>query len=817
MFAFPLFVRPAAIALLALAMLPLAGCSSAEDRARSHFERGQELVNQGDAVRASLEFRNALQLRATYPDALLALAKVQEQQGAYADAARSFMTVAEQAPTNVEARIKLSYILVAAGQLDEADKYIKEAAALAATDPAVLVAQATMAIKRGNRAEGVKLAETAFAADPQSVDALMVLASERLLDEDPAGARGYLDKAPADSDSNLGLQIMKLAALEALDDQPAVEALFVKLNAQFPDNATFRDGLVRWYLAKERNDDAERVIRQHAAAEPSDDQAQLTLAAFLASFHGNDKAVADLETAIAERTRVSGDTYALRVALAQLKLQSGQATAAVDLMQAVVDETTDAKKRDQARVQLARMFTMQSRNDEAEAMMDTVLTEDARNVEALSVRASLRLLKGNTTDAIADLLQALNEAPDNATLHGLLAEAYERDGSVVLAEEQYSKALDLTQYAAQTGLPIAQFFLRYGKTDQALRALELMQQREPQNRAVLNLLAQLKLSTEDWTGARQIAETLRQLGNDPNTPDADRIAAAALIGAGRAGEAIALLQDAVANGSSQAVLLPQLITAYMRDNQPDGARDYLLGILEEHPDDIRARTLLGSVYSDQGQADLAEAAFRAAADIQPGLEGETALANYYLSVGKSEAAQAVVTAGLEQDPASWALQQMQANLDMRAQRFDDAIAVYEKLYAQDQTVLSVANDLASLLSERRNDPASLQRAFEIAQRLRGSEVPQYLDTLGWIYYLRSEYDAALPLLRNAANRLTDNPLIHLHLGMTYSALGQKDLAQASLERALSIKPALLEADAEKAKAALRTLGDGDAAEVVQKS
>ena len=42
-------------------------------------------------------------------------------------------------------------------------------------------------------------------------------------------------------------------------------------------------------------------------------------------------------------------------------------------------------------------------------------------------------------------------------------------------------------------------------------------------------------------------------------------------------------------------------------------------------------------------------------------------------------------------------------------------------------------------------------------------------------------------------------------------------ARASLERALSIKPALLEADAEKAKAALRTLGDGDAAEVVQKS
>ncbi len=237
-------------------------------------------------------------------------------------------------------------------------------------------------------------------------------------------------------------------------------------------------------------------------------------------------------------------------------------------MQSVVAETTDPKKRDQARVQLARMFSGQNRYDEAETMVDAVLTEDARNVDALSVRASLRLINGKTADAITDLLQALNEAPDNATLHGLLAEAYERDGSVVLAEEQYSKALDLTQYAPQTGLPIAQFFLRYGKTDQAVRSLELMRQRDPQNRQVLNLLAQIRLSTQDWPGALQIADALRQLGEDPATPDADRIGATALIGAGRSGDAIKVLQDAIARGSNQEVLLPQLITAYMRTTSP---------------------------------------------------------------------------------------------------------------------------------------------------------------------------------------------------------------------------------------------------------
>ncbi len=86
------------------------------------------------------------------------------------------------------------------------------------------------------------------------------------------------------------------------------------------------------------------------------------------------------------------------------------------------------------------------------------------------------------------------------------------------------------------------------------------------------------------------------------------------------------------------------------------------------------------------------------------------------------------------------------------------------------------NNLASLLSESRNDAKSLERAYELAQRLDPAASPYFQDTLGWIHYLRSENTLALGMLRSAADRLPDVPAVLYHLGVVYAALGQNDLA-----------------------------------------
>jgi tetratricopeptide (TPR) repeat protein len=98
----------------------------------------------------------------------------------------------------------------------------------------------------------------------------------------------------------------------------------------------------------------------------------------------------------------------------------------------------------------------------------------------------------------------------------------------------------------------------------------------------------------------------------------------------------------------------------------------------------------------------------------------------------------------------------------------------------------VANNLASLISTYRDDEASLERAYTIARRLRGTDVAPFQDTYGWIAYRKGEYQEALEHLEPAAAVLGDDPLVQYHLGMTYLALGQQDAALDQLRRAVDL-------------------------------
>ena len=100
--------------------------------------------------------------------------------------------------------------------------------------------------------------------------------------------------------------------------------------------------------------------------------------------------------------------------------------------------------------------------------------------------------------------------------------------------------------------------------------------------------------------------------------------------------------------------------------------------------------------------------------------------------------------------------------------------------------LSTATRLASLITTFREDAESLERGHAIARRLRGSPVPAFADTYGWIELRRGNIDEAIAHLEPAARGLPDDPLVQYHLGMAYAAAGRRDEAVATLTRALEI-------------------------------
>jgi tetratricopeptide (TPR) repeat protein len=253
----------------------------------------------------------------------------------------------------------------------------------------------------------------------------------------------------------------------------------------------------------------------------------------------------------------------------------------------------------------------------------------------------------------------------------------------------------------------------------------------------------------------------------------------------RQNESIELLLSRLSRSPRPEGAETELVRAYLRAGKLTDAEKLVRDRLKKDPANAQSQILLGTVLMAAGRSGEAEAAFRSA--VANG-EGHAALGQFYLRTGRPDEAERVARAGLERDVNNSALRLLLAEILEARGQFDGAIAEYERLITSDPTSTVVANNLASLLSERSNDPKALERAFEIAIRFHNSDVPQFLDTLGWIHYLRGEYYAALPLLKRAAAKLPDSGAVQFHLGMALKEVGEAQLAATALDRAVRLAP-----------------------------
>jgi tetratricopeptide (TPR) repeat protein len=188
-----------------------------------------------------------------------------------------------------------------------------------------------------------------------------------------------------------------------------------------------------------------------------------------------------------------------------------------------------------------------------------------------------------------------------------------------------------------------------------------------------------------------------------------------------------------------------------------------------------------------GEVPQAEALFRALIAEDPTAELPARLLYGLLrSDGRTEEAAAVLKAALAAQPNAATLRWIQAGALEQAGDIDGAIAVYEAMYAVDSGNVVIANNLASLITSHRDDPESLARATAIVRRLKGTKVPAFQDTYGWIAHRNGNHDEALTYLEPAAAGLPNDPTIQFHLGMTYLALGRTEDARRQLARALEL-------------------------------
>src|SRR5579859_3767499 len=106
-------------ALLAL-VVAIAGCAGSHDRFVSYMAHGEKLLAAGNLEKASIEFRNALQIEPRSVDALYLNGRVAERRGNIREAVEYYQSALDVRPADDRARAALAKAFVLAGGTQQA-------------------------------------------------------------------------------------------------------------------------------------------------------------------------------------------------------------------------------------------------------------------------------------------------------------------------------------------------------------------------------------------------------------------------------------------------------------------------------------------------------------------------------------------------------------------------------------------------------------------------------------------------------------------------------------------------------------------------
>lgn len=781
------------------ATLALAACESSEERAEEFYQTGLTFLEAGDVDRAIVSFRNVFRYDGDHTEARQSLADALYSQGDMQRAYGEYLRLAEQYPDNALVRQKLASMALQGQVWDEAERHGRRALELA-PDAAV---NRPIRVSLDFRAAALEeddprldaLAEEAaflLAADPTDILSRRIVVTHAFLRGRPRIALEAVNPAIEQFPDDITYYVLKRRALFALQDAEGFEAHLKAMYTQFPENEEVQRSLISFYLQRRDFAGAEAFLRDRAGPDTGAPQGFIPVIQLIERGQGRDAAKAEIQRLLDANAENAYNAAFFKALLASLQFDDGERDKAVADLQALIETLEPSDQTRRIKSTLANMLLRVGNPERALALAEDILEEegileeDALSAVALKLRAQLLIEGVKPTEAITDLLRTLDQSPHDAETLLLMGGVYERSSNTTLQGERLAIAVDISNSAPREALLYAKFLVRQGRNDAARSVLTDARNTNPRNVDVLAQVARLALADNDLGVVRGVIADLEGLP-DPKAAEVAVALQSALLQQSRADEGLALLQQQARPGDENSDAVLAVIQAQLRNRRVGEARTYLDGLLAKSPKDENLRLINAALYVAEGNPEESERILREMIAENPAQQ--TAVGQLYVRLrrmGRVEDARVVLNEGLAVTPDSTSLLQYHAGELGAMGEIDTAVAIYEDLYARNPNNVAVANNLASLIANFRNTDEALERAAAVAGPLRGTDIPAFQDTYGWIAYRQGNYAEALEYLQPAAQGLPNDPLVQFNLGMAYLAVDWLEEARTQMERALEL-------------------------------
>ncbi|MEM9880342.1 MAG: tetratricopeptide repeat protein, partial [Pseudomonadota bacterium] len=560
----------------------------------------------------------------------------------------------------------------------------------------------------------------------------------------------------------------------------AVE-VYEKLIALSPDDVALKRNYAFFLARNQRLEDAKTVFEDLVNLDPSNDQSVIDLARLLTATDGSEAA----ERFLSEVTENDPTRYALRRYVAELRASARDIDGALEVLDGIAKSAGDTAEGLDARGRQAELFAATGRREEAETVIAEVLEKDPRQSKAMVVKSLLALEDEEVDDAIGFLRTILRDVPDSVPALSLLGRAHQMAGSDDLANDRYAQAFRASNAAPEIGLNYAQFLVGKQRLDAAEDVLGAVISRSPQNLQAWRAVAQVRLLRSDWVGAQAAAERIRRLGDDEVI--VNQISGAALGGMNKLNESLDAFKKAHEAAPASARPLVALIRAYVAADRTPEAVSFLESLLQNNKANALASLLLAQTYGLTDQAEKIEPTLFAARENNPQTVAvHQSMYQYYISRNDTVKADETLDFAEGVLPDNLQVKLLRAGYYEQIENFEGAIAQYEAIYEKQPEAVVVTNNLASLLAEHRDDQESLQRARELAEQFRNSEIPHFRDTLAWAHFRLGEADEAVTIMKGVVDQLPNLAIFRYHLGRGYLEQGSTEAAKTELEEALKL-------------------------------
>ncbi len=790
----PRILRTILCALALALMVAMAGCANPEKAKNEYLHRGESFLKEGRFQEASIEFRNAIQIDERFAAAHWGLALAYEGLQRFPESIDALKRTIDFDQNHLDARVKLAnyYLVSRPPQIAAAEQLANDVLQKNPNHIEGIILRASVLSAQNRSAEEV-LAEInrAVSLDPKRIETYLSLARFHLLRNDPGKAEETFRRAIS------------------INEGSAVA------HTQFGA-----------FLAQvNRSEEAEREMRRAVEVEPKNRDSRLALASFYLAHKQLDKAEQSY-TALAEldSNRVDG-----RAVLADFYATINRPDDAVRIYTEILGKAPDYTR---GRFRLGEILLERGDTNGAAAQAELVLKKNASDRQALLLRARVRLQTGATRDAIKDLEEVLKQEPNSRAGLYFIAEARMRAGQL---EQARNHVGDLNRYYSDY-LPGKLLLLQINfaaKDPKSALSLsnELLDQiaktspdieTSPQllldarAKALMSRgLAQLQLGNteaakQDLTMARDQA---------PNSPTSYTNLARISLKENKQDEAAQLYERALAIDSANYDALNGLVNIYVRQNRTDQAHarvDQAIGSQTGNRDALATlHYLKAQVHVYEKNTASAEAELRRALENnQNYLAAYFALGALFANTSQQDRAIAEYRRVIERKPDDVAAYTLIGMIEDSRRNYEVAADNYRKALELDQNMAIAANNLAWIYAA--HGKGNLDEAQRLSQGVvqKYPDEPGFVDTLGWVYFKKGLYPAAVEQLQKAiardeanANRngAAPTPAYRFHLGMALAARGDKAGGRRELEAALNLGKRAPFAEAEEARKALATL------------